>query len=233
MKNNIIELNKISVIFNKDTANEVTALKNLTLNIEQGDVIIIEGGNGSGKSTLLNLIKKNVIAAKGNIKIHGIDISKLSNYRISKKTSTIFQNPSDGLCLNLTVYENLIFGLFKNTNLKLKWTNSKSYRKKIIDHLETLNIRVLIEKIDERLANLSGGQRQLVSIAKVSLELPELLLLDEPVSALDSVNSLQVENLILETLEKNKTTALWVTHKKIDSEKTNFKYIKLLKGEIQ
>lgn len=226
----IIKISNASVIFNNQTVNQVVALDDFSLEIKEKDVFIINGYNGSGKSTLLNLINGNIKVSKGKIQ-YSSSVFKHKNKL--KLITTIYQNPIKGLCIGLTVYENLLFSYLKNKFIKLRFIYTNSLRRKIIQILSDLKLEVLVEKIDEKIENLSGGQQQLVSMAKIAIEQPKLLLLDEPTSALDKNNSQIVDTFIVDYINKTKTTTLWVTHKEIPSVNNNFKNIFLEQGKIK
>lgn len=227
MTKTLINIERTSVVFNKGTINEVYALKNFSLKVDYGDIIIIKGSNGSGKSTLLNLIKKKVDFVDGEIHIKDKNIREYTDFNISKFTSTIYQNSTDGLCPNLTVYENLFMSFLKTNKVRLKKVNGKKIRLVIIEQINKLDIPVIIEKLDEKIMNLSGGQQQLVSLVKASFEKPELLLLDEPTSSLDISNAELVEKLIFNLIKQSSITTLWVTHKDISMNINSIKNVNL------
>ena len=92
----MISLNKITKTFNKRKENEVKALENVSLKINDGEFVIIIGVNGSGKSTLLNIIQGAELPNSGTIEINGTDVTKLPEYKRSRWVARVFQNPNDG-----------------------------------------------------------------------------------------------------------------------------------------
>lgn len=225
----IITVNNLNVIFNKDTVNEVNLLNNLSFNLNYGELMFIRGDNGSGKSTLLNVLKKDVPDFNGSVIIKDRDINQMKDFEISKFTQFIYQNPTQGLCPNLTVYENLFFSLIKHQKPNFRFVKSASNKKRIVEKLEGLKLKIVIEKLDEKVNNLSGGERQLVCIAKIPLEEPELLLLDEPTASLDKSNETLVENLLFQIINEHRITAIWITHKDVNSKFDNEHYMFLKK----
>src|SRR5690242_9345933 len=102
----MIRLDDISKTFNKGEANEVSALKNISLEIKEKEFIVLVGGNGSGKSTLLNTIAGRVPADSGKIFINDIEATKLKEHKRSKWIARIFQDPLTGTAPDLSILEN-------------------------------------------------------------------------------------------------------------------------------
>src|SRR5687768_383872 len=102
----MIRLDDISKIFNKGEANEVSALKNISLEIKEKEFIVLVGGNGSGKSTLLNTIAGRTLVDSGKIFIDGTDVTRLKEHERSKWIARIFQDPLTGTAPDLSILEN-------------------------------------------------------------------------------------------------------------------------------
>ena len=173
------------------------ALKDVSININEGELLVIVGASGSGKSTLLNLIGGIDKSTSGDIYFRGENITKynenkITNYR-RNKIAFIYQ--SYNLINELTVYENILLAKNKNTN---------------IDHI--LKKVGLLKKKDSYPKNLSGGEMQRVSIARALSKDFDILLCDEPTGALDSSNSKQILLILEKICRQDKKTIVIVTH---------------------
>ena len=186
--------------------NEVQVLKDLNLNIKQGEFISILGPSGCGKSTLLNLLGGLDTPTTGEMKVDEVSVSTYSEndwtiYR-KNKVGVIFQ--SFNLIPHLSVIENV--------EIAMTLTGvSKKERRKRADIL--LKLVGLNQQIDNNVKNLSGGQKQRVAIARALANDPDIILADEPTGALDTDNSIQVMS-ILKKLKNEGKTIILVTHDK-------------------
>jgi len=147
-------------------------LVDINVTIESGEIISLLGPSGCGKTTLLNIILGLVDPTAGQLVYNGQDISKQSMQE--RGFNIVFQDFA--LFPHLNAYDNIIYGL-KNKNVKM----SKEEIQEYIDFLE------LAPHLHKKIHELSGGQKQRVSIARTLVMQPKILLLDEPLSALDGV----------------------------------------------
>lgn len=171
-------------------------VENIDFSIQEGKSLAIIGPSGCGKSTLIYLLAGLLIPDQGIIKING----KIIN-NIRKKTGVILQNY--GLFPWKTVFANVALGL------KVRDYDKKKVNKMVENALEKMGIRDLSNKYP---AELSGGQNQRVAIARSLVLNPDLLLMDEPFSALDALTREEMQNLILKIHKENKLSYLIVTH---------------------
>ncbi|PRR78311.1 putative ABC transporter ATP-binding protein YbbL [Clostridium liquoris] len=194
-------------------------LKNLNIHIESGDYISIVGPSGSGKSTFLKLCNNLISPSEGNISFNNKNISEYNPIELRKEIAYCFQMPH---LFGNTVMDNLSFP-FKIRNKKVDMD-----RIKYLFSLFSMDE----EFIDEKVLNLSGGEKQRIALMRTLMFAPEILLLDEVTSALDSENTLIVENII-NKLNSEGSTVLWVTHNKEQSTKYANKLLTLENGEIK
>lgn len=182
----LIEVKNLNKIYGSGEA-EVKALKNINLNIEQGEFVAIVGQSGSGKSTLLHLIGGIDIPSSGEVIIDGKNIYKLKEKELSilrrRKLGFIFQ--FFNLIPVLTAQENIEMPvLLDNEKIDKKYMN------------ELLRILGLEERKNNYPSQLSGGQQQRVSIGRALANKPSIILADEPTGNLDSKNSKEVLELL-------------------------------------
>ncbi len=177
------------------------ALKNIDLDIEQNEKIVIIGPSGSGKSTLLRCLNTLETPSSGKILYHDMKLTEQTYKDIHGKIGMVFQNFQ--LFDNLTVIENLTLApvLNKIMSKEEAYKQAKEYLKQI--HLE--------DKEKTYPKNLSGGQKQRVAIVRTLMMNPEVILFDEPTSALDPEMIEEVLALIMEVSKKN-ITMIVVTH---------------------
>ena len=177
------------------------ALKNIDLDINENEKIVIIGPSGSGKSTLLRCLNTLEIPTNGKILYHDMRLTEHTYKNVQGKIGMVFQNFQ--LFDNLTVIENLTLApvLNKIMSKEEAYETAKEYLKQI--HLE--------DKENTYPRNLSGGQKQRVAIVRTLMMNPEVILFDEPTSALDPEMIEEVLTLIMEVSKKN-ITMIVVTH---------------------
>jgi putative ABC transport system ATP-binding protein len=201
----IIEIKDLNVIYNKGKSNQVRALENVNLELNSEEWIMIFGPSGCGKSTLLNSIAGLETPTKGEVKIFDKNIYKLlsdekSDYR-SKKIGMIFQ--SFHLIKSLRVLDNVCL---PQVFIKEKKTKVKN---KALFFLKRFWI---LEQAEKYPNNISGGQKQKVSIARALMNDPDIILADEPTGNLDSVSKYNVMMILKELNRVDKKTIIMVTH---------------------
>ena len=148
-------------------------LTDISLNIEDGEIVSILGPSGCGKTTLLNLILGIVDSDGGQVIYNGEDITKVPMEK--RGFNIVFQDYA--LFPNLNVYQNITYGLRNNPEI--------SSKEEVEDLIDLLGLE---EHLNKRIGQLSGGQKQRVALARTMVMKPKILLLDEPLSALDGGN---------------------------------------------
>lgn len=181
----------------KKSYDGVTILKDINLKIEDGEIVSILGPSGCGKTTLLNLILGLTDADQGEIIFDGKDIT---NVPMEKRGFNIlFQDYA--LFPNLNVYKNITYGLKNKPDI--------SSQAEVEDFIELLGLKPHLEK---KIEQLSGGQKQRVALARTMVMKPKILLLDEPLSALDGVIKESIKQKIKQIARDYHLTTIIVTH---------------------
>lgn len=189
---NLLELKNISKSYKNKKV-----LVDINVTIESGEIISLLGPSGCGKTTLLNIILGLVDPTAGQLVYNGQDISKQSMQE--RGFNIVFQDFA--LFPHLNAYDNIVYGL-KNRNLQM----SKEEIQEYIDFLE------LAPHLHKKIHELSGGQKQRVSIARTLVMQPKILLLDEPLSALDGVIKESIKERIKSIASEFNLTTIIVTH---------------------
>lgn len=188
----MLELKNITKSFGK-----VPVLNHINLSIEDGQIVSILGPSGSGKTTLLNLILGITEADEGSILYNDTDLTRVPME--NRGFNIVFQDYA--LFPNLNAYENITYGLRNKPDI--------SSKEEVNDLIKLLGLN---EHLDKRIDQLSGGQKQRVALARTMVMKPRVLLLDEPLSALDGVIKESIKDRIKAIARDYHLTTIIVTH---------------------
>ncbi|MHA3066537.1 ABC transporter ATP-binding protein [Lacticaseibacillus saniviri] len=208
-----------------------TLLDDVNLVLNQGDFVTVLGTNGAGKSTLFNAIAGTLPITAGQIEIAGHDVTKLNPEKRAKYIARVFQDPKLGTAPRMTVAENLALASHRGDRLKLKFQQVNKQR----DAYRILAAKTgngLDQALDKATEQLSGGQRQALSLLMASLKRPELLLLDEHTAALDPHTSQAIMALTAQIVAEQQLTGLMITHQMDDALQYGNRLIVLDNGRI-
>ncbi len=217
----VYEMKEVNLKYGSGT-NSVTALKDINLKIEEGEVVAITGASGSGKSTLLNVMSGLDRPSSGNIMFNGDDITKMSQKRLAlirlKNFGFVFQ--MFHLVPTMTVYDNICLPVLMD---------GKMVEKAFFDQIiETFSIK---DRLYHMPHQLSGGEQQRVAIARAIINKPRVVFADEPTGNLDSENGKKAFGLILRCAKDFKQTLIYVTHDLKLAEAAN-RIVKLKDGVV-
>ncbi len=203
--------------FHDVTFKDIIKIDNLQIN--QNEVTCIIGPSGSGKSTMLKLINKLISPSSGYIAYNGKDIANIDPVSYRRRVPMLAQNP---LTFKGSIRDNLLIG--------------RKFQDKDPVSNEILNKALASVKLDKSLStdmeNLSGGECQRVSIARLMLLDSQIYLLDEPSSALDDITEDFVIGTMVDMAKKENKTIIYVTHSSEISKKYSDRIIKIVDGEI-
>lgn len=213
---NIIELQHVRKCYEKDIA----VIEDFSLEVKKGEFITFLGPSGCGKTTILRMIGGFDLPTEGKIMLHGEDITKLPPNK--RPINTVFQKYA--LFPYLNIYENIAFGL------KMKKMPKDEIRKKVKKVLEIVDLEGFEKR---KIDTLSGGQQQRVAIARAIVNEPEILLLDEPLGALDYKMRKEMQFELKEMHKELGITFIFVTHDQEEALTMSDKIVVMSDGKIQ
>ena len=202
----------------KKSFDGTTVLNDISLEIGDSQIVSILGPSGGGKTTLLNIILGLLQLDSGKIVFNGSDITNTPMER--RGFNIVFQDYA--LFPNLTAYKNIVYGLRNYPD-----RSSKEEIEALIDLLE------LREHLNKKIDQLSGGQKQRVALARTMVMKPKILLLDEPLSALDGVIKESIKEKIVTIAKEFHLTTIIVTHDPEEALTISDKVLILNKGKIE
>ena len=215
MSQNIIEIKNVS-----KTYGDNTVLKNLSLNIRKNEFLTLLGPSGCGKTTTLKILAGFESGDSGKVLFNGEDISNLPPNK--RQLNTVFQKYA--LFPHMNVYENIAFGL------KIKKVSKNEIDKKVSEMLKL----VALEGFEKRsIDSLSGGQQQRVAIARALVNEPKVLLLDEPLGALDLKLRKEMQSELKRIQQRLGITFIFVTHDQEEALTMSDTIVVMNKGIIQ
>lgn len=188
----MLELKHIKKVFDG-----TTILNDISMDVKDGEIISILGPSGSGKTTLLNLILGITDCDSGKILYNGEDLTRVPMEQ--RGFNIVFQDYA--LFPNLNAYQNIVYGLKNKPGISTK---------EEVDEL--IGLLGLQEHLDKKIEQLSGGQKQRVALARTMVMKPKILLLDEPLSALDGVIKESIKDRIKTIAREYDLTTIIVTH---------------------
>ena len=212
-KNAMLVMRDVSKTFNPGTVNEKCALKNLNLELKDGDFATIIGSNGAGKSTLFNAITGAFFIDRGLIVLDGEDITYQKEHVRSKVIGHLFQDPLKGTAPHMTIEENMALAYLRAKTSKNAYFSriNAADKAKFREHLALLDMG-LEDRMKQPVGLLSGGQRQALTLLMATMVTPKILLLDEHTAALDPATAKKVLDLTRQIVAERKITCLMVTH---------------------
>ncbi len=197
------------------------ALRINSLDIKSGETLAIVGPNGAGKSTLLLALAGLVTPSHGQITFNGKSISQMNDLEYRRKISFVFQDP---LLLDLSVENNIALGL------KFRSIDKDETRSRVHRWSQALGVDSLLGR---RASQLSGGEAQRVSLARAFILEPELLLMDEPFSAVDPPTRAQLLKDLSNLLSGNDRTTIFVTHNLKEAAQVGGRMAVIIDGKLE
>ena len=217
--------NKIRMINLFKSFGENQVLRGVNLEVQPGESMVVIGGSGSGKTVLIKCIIGLMRPDEGEIYVDGLDLSSLNEEKMNevrKKFGMLFQ--WGALFDSMTVWENVGFGLRHQTHLK-----EEEIRKIASEKLALVGLKNVEDLMP---AELSGGMRKRVSLARAIAIEPEILLYDEPTTGIDPIMADAINDLIVQMREKLNVTSIAITHDMKSAYKIGDRIAMLYQGKI-
>jgi phospholipid/cholesterol/gamma-HCH transport system ATP-binding protein len=221
-----IELTDIKKTFHADGAEPFTVLDGVTLTIPSGSSVGIIGRSGSGKSVTLKIITALLTSDAGSVRVKGVEVTTASRrelYDIRRRIGFLFQGAA--LFDSLNVLDNVGFSLREKGELPPAEIDAI-----VVERLEDVGLKPEVRF--KMPADLSGGMKKRVALARVLAMNPEYVLYDEPTTGLDPITADAINDLIIETREKFGVTSIVVTHDMASAFKTADTIAMLYKGRV-
>jgi len=207
----VLNITGVTKVFNAGTVNEKVALRNVNLQVKEGDFITVIGSNGAGKSTLMNVISGGLIPDSGSVVIDGKDVTRLAEHQRAGLIGRVFQDPMAGTAPNMTIEENLAIALARGKRRTLSFGVTNRKRELFREQLKLLD-QGLEDRLKTKVGFLSGGQRQALSLLMATFTEPKILLLDEHTAALDPKRAQLIVELTEKIVKQYRLTTIMVTH---------------------
>ncbi|MFD3155727.1 cell division ATP-binding protein FtsE [Haloimpatiens sp. FM7330] len=215
----MIRFENITKVYN----NNVLALSNINVEIDNGEFVFLVGPSGAGKSTFVKMLLKEVNPSNGKISVNNIDLTQLKRKNVPyyrRKIGVVFQDFR--LVPSLNVYENVAFAM------RVTGSSSREIRKRVPTVLSLVG---LSKKYRAFPNELSGGEQQRVSVARALVNNPSLLIADEPTGNLDPDTALEIMDILLD-INRAGTTIVMATHAKNIVDTMKKRVIAIEKGVI-
>ena len=227
----MLKIENLHQIFNEGEVNEVYALRGISLQLQDEEFVTVIGSNGAGKSTLFNAIAGEFVPTNGRILLDDIDVTKWPEYKRAALIGRVFQNPFHGTAANMTIAENMSLAMLRTQKLGLRLGVNHARRQKLGDLLEPIGLG-LEKRLDDKVALLSGGQRQAMTLLMASLSFPKLLLLDEHTAALDPATAVRILEITQAVIDEQRLATLMITHNMQQALTFGTRTLMLHKGEV-
>lgn len=219
MEEKVIEIKGLKKAFGE---NQV--LRGVDLTLYKGENVVVLGKSGTGKSVLIKIVVGLLTQDEGTLVVLGENVEKLKSKELNALRLKIgFSFQASALYDSMTVKENLEFPLVRNIK-----TLSKAERQKEIE--QVLDAVGLLQTINQMPAELSGGQRKRIGIARTLILRPEIMLYDEPTAGLDPITCIEINNLINQVKETYNTSSIIITHDLTCAKDTGDRVAVLLDG---
>lgn len=227
----MLQIDNLHQIFNEGEINQVYALRGINLRLQNEEFVTVIGSNGAGKSTLFNAIAGEFKPSHGRILLDDIDVTNWPEYKRASLVGRVFQNPFHGTAANMTIAENMSLAMLRTQKLGLRQGVNRVRRQKLADLLEPIGLG-LENRLDDKVALLSGGQRQAMTLLMASLSFPKLMLLDEHTAALDPATAVRILESTQTVIEEQRLATLMITHNMQQALTYGTRTLMLHKGEL-
>ncbi len=227
----MLDIQRVYKTFYPGTVNAKTALNGISITLEDGDFATVIGGNGAGKSTLLNAVAGSFPIDQGSIRLDDIDLTRLSEDKRAVYLGRVFQDPMVGTAPSMQIIENLAIAARRGKKRSLRWGITREEHQIYHDLLKEIGLG-LEDRMETKVALLSGGQRQALTLLMATIQKPKLLLLDEHTAALDPNTAQTVLSITDRIVSREHLTTLMITHNMKDALRYGNRLLMLDRGRV-
>jgi putative ABC transport system ATP-binding protein len=207
----MLQLDGVAMVHNPGRLDEVRALAGVNLEVTAGEFVIVVGSNGAGKSSLVSVVAGTARPTAGRVLLGGRDVTRMPDYRRAGRVARVFDDPRAGTAPELSIADNLALAARRGSRRRLRFALSSSRRAALRERLATLGLG-LENRLHDQVGLLSAGQRQSLTMVMAALVRPDVLLLDEHLSALDPATAARVLRLTAELTAERHCVTIMVTH---------------------
>jgi len=202
-------------------------LKGVDLQVARGENVVVLGRSGSGKSVLIKIVCGLLTQDKGSVTVLGEDVKNINHKQLEQLRLKVgFSFQLSALYDSMTVKENIAFPLMRNfRELSKSEVNSRVE--------DVLNSVSLLKSKDQYPAELSGGQKKRIGIARTLVLRPEIMLYDEPTAGLDPISSIEINNLIRDISNQFGVSSIIITHDLVCAKTTGDRLVMMFDGVVQ
>ena len=202
-------------------------LRGVDLQVARGENVVVLGRSGTGKSVLIKIICGLLTQDEGSVIVLGEDVKHISNRKLEELRLKVgFSFQLSALYDSMTVKENIAFPLKRN----FKHLSKSEVNARVDDMLNAVS---LLKTKDQYPAELSGGQKKRIGIARTLVLRPEIMLYDEPTAGLDPISSIEINNLIRSITEKFGVSSIIITHDLVCAKTTGDRLLMMFDGVVQ
>jgi putative tryptophan/tyrosine transport system ATP-binding protein len=207
----MLALDQVVVVHKQGRPDEVRALAGVTLKIPAGAFVTVVGANGAGKSSLVDVVAGTLRPTSGRVLLAGRDVTRVPDHRRAGRVARVFDDPRVGTAPELSVEDNLALAASRGSRRRLRFALSPSRRALLRERLAHLGLG-LEDRLHDQVGLLSAGQRQSLTMVMAWLVRPDVLLLDEHLSALDPATAGRVLRLTADLVAEMRCATIMVTH---------------------
>jgi putative tryptophan/tyrosine transport system ATP-binding protein len=227
----MIRAQHIGITFNRGTALEMRALRDIDLTVPAGQFLTMIGSNGAGKSTLLNILAGELAPDNGRVFVDDSDVTEWPVARRARLIARMFQDPRSGICESMSILENIAIAAARTSPRGMRPAIDAPLRQLARERLAMLGLG-LESRLEDRVALLSGGQRQALALIMATLGSTKVLLLDEHTAALDPAAAELVMRLTDDVVRTLGITTVMVTHSMRQALEYGHRTIMLHQGHV-
>ena len=227
----MLRLVGVTKAYGQGTANEVTALAGISMDVRAGEFVTLIGSNGAGKSTLLKTVVGLVTPDAGRVELDGRDVTREAAHARAQAVGRIAQDPQESTCAGMTIEENLAMAACRGRSRGLRRAVTETRRTVFRRRLADVGLG-LEGRLDARVGTLSGGQRQALALLMATLGQPKVLLLDEHLASLDPRTAEAVMQLTARLVTEGRLTTLMVTHNMHEAMRWGSRLVMMHEGRV-